>query len=112
VATAIRPYSEPVIGRGFLSCIDTEYYLPGRRVRTAVLLDAARPGRTAPAAIPGMQPIPQAPGLYNTTGYYTLGEPMTAKREGSAWIVVAGGGRNAEAARIRLLRHLTVRTQL
>jgi hypothetical protein len=32
---------------------------------------------------------------------------MTAKREGDTWVVVTGGGRNAEEARIRLLRHLT-----
>ena len=108
VATAIRPYPSKIIGRGFLSCVDTEYYIPGRGLRAAVLLDAAKPGRVAPAAIPGLDRIPQAPGLYNGTGDYASRGPMTAKREGNAWIVVAGGGRNAEEARIRLLRHLTV----
>jgi hypothetical protein len=108
VATAIRPYPGQIIGRGFLSCIDTEYYIPGRGMRAAVLLDAANPGRIAPAAIPGLSPIPQAPGLYNSTSDYAFRGPMTAKREGNAWVVVAGGGRNAEEARIRLLRHLTV----
>ena len=108
VATAIRPYPQQIIGRGFLSCIDTEYYVPGRGMRAAVLLDAANPGSAAPAAIPGLIPIPQAPGLYNDSGAYISGGPMTAKREGNAWIVVAGGGRNAEEARIRLLRHLSV----
>jgi hypothetical protein len=108
VATAIRPYPSRIIGRGFLSCIDTEYYIPGRGMRAAVLLDATNPGRATPASIPGLAPIPQAPGLYNGGGAYTSGGPMTAKREGNAWIIVAGGGRNAEEARIRLLRHLTV----
>jgi len=108
VATAIRPYPGQIVGRGFLSCIDTEYYVPGRGMRAAVLLDAAKPGRVAPAAIPGLERIPQAPGLYNVTGDYASRGPMTAKREGNAWIVVAGGERNAEEARIRLLRHLTV----
>lgn len=112
VATAIRPYPGQIVGRGFLSCIDTEYYLPGRGMRAAVLLDAAKPGRVAPAAIPGLERIPQAPGLYNGTGDYASRGPMTAKREGNAWIVVAGGGRNAEEARIRLLRHLTVTATL
>ena len=41
-------------------------------------------------------------------GGYSFRGPMTAKREGNAWLVVAGGGRNAEEARIRLLRHLTL----
>jgi hypothetical protein len=108
VATAIRPYPAQIVGRGFLSCLDTEYYVPGRGMRAAVLLDAADPGHATPAAIPGLMPIPQAPGLYNGAGDYTMQGPMTAKREGDAWLVVAGGGRNAEAARIRLLRHLTV----
>jgi hypothetical protein len=109
VATAIRPYPAQIVGRGFLSCLDTEYYVPGRGMRAAVLLDAAKPGRTAPAAIPGLEPIPQAPGLYNDAGDYAFrGGPMTAKREGDAWVLVAGGGRDAEEARIRLLRHLTV----
>ena len=108
VATAIRPYPEQIIGRGFLSCIDTEYYVPGRGMRAAVLLDAANPGASAPAEIPGLEPIPQAPGLYNGPGGLSSRGPITAKREGNAWVLVAGGGRDAEEARIRLLRHLTV----
>jgi hypothetical protein len=107
VATAIRPYPSRIIGRGFLSCVNTEYYIPGRGMRAAVLLDAANPGRTTPAAIPGLVPIPQAPGLYNDTNAFASGGPMTAKREGNTWVVVAGGGHNAEEARVRLLRHLT-----
>jgi hypothetical protein len=108
VATAIRPYPSKIIGRGFLSCIDTEYYAPGRGMRAAVLLDAANPARIAPAAIPGLIAIPQAPGLYNGAGGLASHGPITAKREGNAWVVVAGGGRDAEEARVRLLRHLAV----
>jgi hypothetical protein len=108
VATAIRPYPAPIVGRGFLSCLDTEYHVPARGLRAAVLLDAADPGRIAPAAIPGLVPIPQVPGVYNGTGDPVFRGPLTAKREDNAWIVVAGGGRNAEEARVRLLRHLTV----
>jgi hypothetical protein len=108
VATAIRPYPSKIIGRGFLSCIDTEYYVPGRGMGAAVLLDAADPAASAPAAIPGLESIPQAPGLYNGAGGLASHGPITAKREGNAWVIVAGGGRDAEEARIRLLRHLTV----
>jgi hypothetical protein len=113
VATALRPYPAPIVGRGFLSCLDTEYSVPHRNVpgwglRAAVLLDAADPGRIAPAAIPGLTPIPQVPGLYNSTRDPVFRGPLTARREGSAWIVVAGGGPNAEEARVRLLRHLSV----
>ena len=109
VATALRPYPAPIIGHGFLSCMDTEYYLAGRGIRASVLLDAANPGRTAPSAIPGMVPIPHLPGFYNDgPGQGFEGEPMTGRRQGNAWVVAAGGGRNAEGARVRLLRHLTV----
>ncbi|MFZ2049698.1 MAG: hypothetical protein WAU69_02055 [Solirubrobacteraceae bacterium] len=110
VATAIRPYPGRIIGRGFLSCIDTEYSASGRDMRAAVLLDAANPGASAPAEIPGLEPIPQAPGLYSGPGGLPSRGPITAKREGNAWVLMAGGGRNAEEARIRLLRHLTVTT--
>jgi hypothetical protein len=109
VATALRPYPAPIVGHGFLSCMDTEYYLAGRGIRASVLLDAANPGRTAPSPIPGMVPIPHLPGFYNDgPGQGFPGEPMTAKRQGNMWVVAAGGGRNAEQARVRLLRHLTV----
>ncbi|HEY5261558.1 MAG TPA: hypothetical protein VIJ33_05560 [Solirubrobacteraceae bacterium] len=107
VATVIRPYPAKIIGHGFLSCVDTEYFIPGHGLRAAVLLDAANPLHATPAAIPGLAPIRQAPGLYNSAGDVQLGR-MTARREGNAWLVVAGGGPNAEEARIRLLRHLRV----
>jgi hypothetical protein len=109
VATALRPYPARIVGHGFLSCLDTEYYLAraGRGIRASVLLDAANPGKTAPSPIPGMVPIPGLTGFYNSSigqGF----EPMTAKRQGEVWVVAAGGGRNAEETRVRLLRHLTV----
>ncbi len=107
VAASVHPYPAAIAGRGFLSCIDTEYYVPGRGLRASVLLDAQAPGRTAPAAIPGVTPIPGLPGLFNTSSGAGT-EPLTARREGSSWLVVAGGGRGAEEARVRLLEHLRV----
>jgi hypothetical protein len=107
IASAIVPYPGRIIGRAFFSCIDTEYDLQGLSLDAAILLDAAHPGQVAPAEIPGLAPLSQAPGLYNAIGYYGAQGPMTAKREGNAWIVVAGRGKNAEQARIRVLRHLT-----
>jgi hypothetical protein len=107
VAAMIGPYPAPLLGRGFLACIDSEYYVPGRGMRASVLLDAARPDRAEPTAIPGLSPVAGLPGIYNTARGYQF-EPMTARREGRAWIVVAGGGRNSEEARIRLLNHLAV----
>ena len=107
VAGSLRPYPAPIDGRGFLSCIDTEYYVPGRGMRAAVLLDAHAPGRAAPATIPGLEAIPGTGGYLNVSNAYGA-EPLTARREGNAWIVVSGGGRGAEEARVDLLRHLRV----
>jgi hypothetical protein len=107
VAARIGPYPAPLLGRGFLACIDSEYYVPGRGMRASVLLDAARPDQAEPIAIPGLATVAGLHGIYNTAQGYQF-EPMTARREGRAWILVAGGGRNSEEARIRLLNHLAV----
>jgi hypothetical protein len=106
VATVIHPVSHAIIGRGFVSCVDTEYYLGRWALRAALLLDAARPG-ALPAAIPGLAPIKGAHGLYG--GEMHFQGFALAKRWSNAWIVVAGGGptRGARAARERLLSHLT-----
>ena len=107
VVTAIRSTPGQIAGDGFLGCVDTGYMLNGHAIQAAVLLDASQPAHKSPGPIPGLLPIPQDPGFYNTAPSLGYVNPMTAKRQGNAWIVVAGGGRNAEGARIRLLRHLT-----
>jgi hypothetical protein len=106
VGLAIHPYPGAIVGGGFLSCADTEYYVPGRGMRAAVLLDAQHPNASVPAPIPGLVAVPQVPGYFNANPDEGLQEPLTARREGDAWVVVAGGGRDAEAARIGLLEHL------
>ncbi len=104
VASAIVPDRAPIIGRAFFSCIDTEYYLHGWPLRAAILLDAAHPG-SAPAAIPGLRPIPGERGLLDGLGP-PAEDGLTARRTGNAWLVVAGG--SGPAQRIEVLRHLTV----
>jgi hypothetical protein len=107
VASAIRGTPGQLVGAGFVPCLDAGYALDGYALQAAVLLDAAQPGQRLPAAIPGLIEIPREPGLYNTAPNLGFAEPLTAKRQGDAWIVVAGAGRNAESARITLLRSLT-----
>jgi hypothetical protein len=107
VVTAIRSTPGQVAGDGFLPCLDAGYMLNGHAIQAAVLLDASQPAHKLPGPIPGLLPIPQEPSFYNTAPSLGYLNPMTAKRQGNAWIVLAGGGRNAEEARIRLLRHLT-----
>lgn len=101
VAVAIRPYPRKIIGRAFFSCIDSEYYLHNWPLETAILLDAQHPGRT-PAPIPGMKPIPGAPGVFSAPGDWH-GE-LAAARRANAWLLVAGG--SGPTQRIQVLRHL------
>ncbi len=107
VVSAMRGTSGQLVGAGFVPCLDAGYALDGHALQAAVLLDAAQPARRLPAAIPGLIEIPREPGLYNTAPDLGFAEPLTAKRQGNAWIVVAGGGRNAERARIALLSSLS-----
>lgn len=101
-ARSIRPLVGPLVGHAFFSCIDTEYYLNHWPLDAAILLDAAHPSGP-PAPIPGLLPVPGAPGLVNGPGDFK-GE-LTATRHSNAWIVVAGG--SGLAQRITVLRHLT-----
>jgi hypothetical protein len=107
VASVIRPFSGTLIGRGFFSCIDTEYYLHKWPLDAAILLDAAHPG-VLPAAIPGLEPVPGERGYFNGPGDFK-GE-LTATRFGNAWLVVAGG--SGLAQRIEVLRHVTPTVKL
>ncbi len=107
VAVDIRPYPGRIMGRAFFSCIDSEYYLHGWPLETAVLLDAQHPGRT-PAAIPGMHRLPGAPGTVAAPGDWH-GE-LVASRRGNSWLVVAGGSGTAQ--RLDVLRHLTATVSL
>jgi hypothetical protein len=112
VAAAIRPYPAPIYGRAFVSCIDTEYFPPGCHspgcgIRASVLLDAASPGHVAPASIPGLSPIKGLAGYANSAQDYGF-DQLSARRVGQTWIVAEDGGEHAEAARIQLLRDLSV----
>ncbi len=107
VAAAIRPFPGELVGRGFFSCIDTEYYLHHWPLDAAILLDAAHPG-TPPAAIPGLTPVRGEHGYFNGPGDFK-GE-LTATRVGDAWLVVAGG--SGLGQRMQVLRHLTATVKL
>lgn len=91
---------------GLLPCADTGYSFGAHAIQAAVLLNAADPDTAPPGPLPGFAAIPRAPGFYNSSIACCQG-PFTARREGEAWIVAAGGGPNAEEARVRLLQHLT-----
>jgi hypothetical protein len=83
---------EPVTnaeGELFLSCVDTEYFLHGWPLDSAVLLDARRPGLTL-GPLPGASPVAGHPGVVNVALGALPGD-LTARHIGNAWLVVEGG---------------------
>lgn len=94
-----------VEGEAFQSCIDTEYYLHEWPLEVSILLDAARPGQTL-GGIPGGVPVSGHPDTVNVP----LGQfpgALTARRAGSAWLVVQGGASLKQ--RLRVLEALRIR---
>jgi hypothetical protein len=79
VVTHIHGYPG-IIGRAFLSCADTEYYLHNWPLDAGVLLDAAHPG--------AMRAVPRHPGVFAAPGE---GGMLVGRRIGNAWLVVDGG---------------------
>jgi hypothetical protein len=81
-----------VIGRAYLSCIDTEITDRGWAVDVALLLDAHHPG-TWPAPLPGATPVAGHPGVVNAqSGIFG---DITGRRVGDAWLVVDSSSRLA-----------------
>jgi hypothetical protein len=101
VAARVQPFAGELIGSAFFSCIDTEYYLHSWPLDTAILLNARNPSTMA-ALIPGLAAVPGSPGVVNGPGDFK-GE-LTARRTGSAWLVVAGG--SGLQQRLAVLDHL------
>lgn len=99
VLTRISPYTGSV-GRPFISCISTEFYLNNWPLLAGVLLDGGHPG-TAPASLPAMSPLPGHPGIVVAPG--AEGQ-MVARRIPRAWLVVDGGKDLRQ--RLTLLQHL------
>jgi hypothetical protein len=91
VVLQVRPVPH-VIGRAYLSCIDTVITLRGWAVDVALLLDARHPG-TSPAPLPGATPVAGHPGVVNEqSGIFG---DITARRVGDAWLVVESSSRLA-----------------
>ncbi len=91
VVLRVRPVPQ-VIGRAYLSCIDTEIADRGWVVDVALLLDAHRPG-TLPAPLPGATPVAGHSGVVNEqSGIFG---DITGRRVGDAWLVVESSSRFA-----------------
>ncbi len=95
VVLHVRPVPQ-VIGRAYLSCIDTEIAYRRWALDAALLLDAHHPG-ALPAPLPGSSPVPGHPGVVEEESGGIFGD-ITARRVGDAWLVVesSSSGRLAE----------------
>jgi hypothetical protein len=92
VVLRVRPVPQ-VIGRAYLSCIDTEITYRRWALDAALLLDAHHPG-VLPAPLPGSTPVPGHPGVVEEESGGIFGD-ITARRVGDAWLVVESSSRLA-----------------
>ncbi len=91
VVLHVQPVPQ-VIGRAYLSCIDTEITYRGWALDAALLLDAHRPG-VLPAPLPGSTPVPGHAGVVDEkSGIFG---DITGRRVGDAWLVVESSSRLA-----------------
>jgi hypothetical protein len=91
VVLQARPVPQ-VIGRAYLSCIDTEITYRGWALDAALLLDAHHPG-ALPAPLPGATSVPGHPGVVEEeSGIFG---DITGRRVGDAWLVVESSNRLA-----------------
>ena len=89
-----------LIGRPFLSCVDTQFELNDSPLDAGVVLDATHPG-TAPAAMPDMKPLPRHSGVFQALGWDGR---ILGRRTHNAWLVVEGG--SSVEQRLSVLEHL------
>jgi hypothetical protein len=94
-----------LIGRPFLSCVDTQFALSGSPLDAGVVLDATHPG-TAPAALPNMKPLPGHSGVFQALGWDGR---LLGRRTHNAWLVVEGG--SSVQQRLTVLEHLHATVQ-
>jgi hypothetical protein len=93
VVLHIRPVPR-VIGRAYLSCIDTVVTYRGWALDAALLLDAHHPG-ALPAPLPGSTPVRGYPGMVQEEDGGIFGD-ITGRRVGDAWLVVESSSRLAQ----------------
>lgn len=98
----IRPYRK-LIGRAFISCMDTIYvYHREHHLTAAVLLNESHPGATPPP-LPGMKALARHPGVFEAPG--VKGE-RAARRIRGAWLVVEEEDRIGLRVPVELLERL------
>src|ERR1700722_3848186 len=108
------PTQETTIGKSFVSCAWTEYYMEGWPLEVAVLLDGGKPGATPPP-LPAMQPLPGHSDIYQApiASPPSNGQAL-ARRVPGAWLVVTFGQNGQKGYRQRLfaIQHIHVRVTI
>lgn len=83
--TVVIRRTPDLLGRAFLTCVDTTYVYRGEHhLRAALLLDAAHPERT-PGRLPAMRSLADHPGVFEAPG---AGGELVARRVAYGWLVV------------------------
>lgn len=101
----IRPY-RGLIGKPYVSCVDTVYlYDHKHHLTSAVLLSASHPGATPPP-LPGMKPLAKHKGIFEAPG--SEGE-LVARPIPGAWLVVEEEDHIGLAVPVALLEGLHAR---
>jgi len=88
-----------ILGRAFISCVDTEYYMHNWPLDASIDLDATHPG-VAPAPLPDFKPVSGHPGVVQAPGWLKL----VGRRIRGAWLLVEGG--SGPEQRLTVLEHL------
>jgi hypothetical protein len=96
VSISHPPRPPDVNRRPFLSCASSVFYLHGRRLIAARLLDARHPEHSA-ALLPGMRTPPTRKEIV------AAGDLITARRAGPGWIAVYGGTPELRATLLQAL---------
>jgi hypothetical protein len=105
VATRVRSLPE-LLGRAFISCVDTIYfYRDEHDLPAAVLLDAAHPGAVPPGLL-GMKPLAGHPSVFEAPPH------MFARRIRGAWLVVEEEDNIGSRVPVELLERLRATVHL
>lgn len=110
VTTAVGSY-RGIVGRGFLSCVDTRYFdkEEDMYLDAAVLLNAEKPGVLPPPPLPGMRRLTGYRGIFEARGAEA---ELIGMRIRSAWLVVEGEENGRLEVPLALLKRLTARVAL
>ena len=109
VVSVLRPL-RGVPGEPYLTCATTAYTYNGAIGLEAYVLINATDPRSRAAPVPGVEPVPMRPGVYQSLLWFSESTAFVARRVGGAWLVVTGG--TTLQQRLSLVSDLSVRLHI